>query len=436
MKKEIVVGMFLFFGLIIFGISIFLIKDIRLQKGYKLNLYFDNVGNLAERAWVRMRGVKIGRVEKICIEDNKAKVVVWINSGIKLYKGTRAKIASTGVLGVKYVEMLQGNMTDVYLKDGDTIYDTESIVSLDDAINEGINSLRKFGEMLGDLSKEENIGKRVSAIVANIDSLTKKLNNAVDEEQLRQTIQNFQTAGKDLSEFFTTTKDEIKTAVLELKNVSGKLNNIADNIQSTQTIAGVILSDKESGKKVAETISTLKEVTVKADKTLNRINMFTTYWDYRLRYDSDNKIARSDVGIEVYPKPTKFYYLSVNNISPEEQVSFEKVNALSLGIGGSFYDKFIIYGGLIRSYGGIGAKLFPLGYKSKLLELNTEIFNFEKSRQSPQIDIGVRVKFFKWLYFGVRTEDVAVDARFNTMLNLYFEDEDVAYLLGLIGLTR
>ncbi len=62
MKKEFVVGLFLFIGFIILGVIIFVIKDIKLQKGYRLNLYFDDIGNLAERAWVRMRGVKIGKV--------------------------------------------------------------------------------------------------------------------------------------------------------------------------------------------------------------------------------------------------------------------------------------------------------------------------------------------------------------------------------------
>ncbi|MCX7941437.1 MAG: MlaD family protein [Endomicrobia bacterium] len=436
MKKEIVVGLFLFVGLMIFGISIFIIKDIRLQKGYRLNLYFDDVGNLAERAWVRMRGVKIGRVERINIEDNKARVVVWIDGDVKLYKGSRAKISSTGVLGIKYVEMIQGKILEERLKDGDAIYETESIVSIDDAINEGINSLKKFGDLLSRLSKEEDLGVRIFSIINNIESLTKKIDSALNEQQLRQTVTNFEVAGKNLSEFLSNTKDDLKVATLELRQISEKLNEVVDNIRSTQTIAGVIISDKESGKKVAETLSTLKDVTMKADKTLNRINMFTTYWDYRLRYDNKAQLVRSDVGIEVYPKPSKYYYLSVNNISAEEQVSFEKVNALSLGIGGCFYDKFVFYGGLIRSYGGLGAKLFPLGYKSKLLEFNAEVFNFSKSRSSPQVDVGIKLKLLRWLYFGAKAEDVTTDNRFNTMLNLYFEDEDIAYLLGLIGLTR
>jgi hypothetical protein len=40
------------------------------------------------------------------------------------------------------------------------------------------------------------------------------------------------------------------------------------------------------------------------------------------------------------------------------------------------------------------------------------------------------------LYLGARYEDVAVSEVLNASLNVRFEDEDIAYLLGLIGLTR
>jgi len=436
MKKEFLVGLFLFLGLIVFGILVFVIKDIKLEKGYRLNIYFDDVGNLMERAWVRMRGVKIGRVEKIEIENNKAKVVVWIDDKVKLYKTAKAKISSTGVLGVKYIEIVQGEPSDEFLKDGDNVYNTESIVSIDDAISEGINSLKKFGDMLSGLTKGRDLGGKIDSIMSNLEGITEKINNSIDEEQLRQTIRNVQTAGENLSEFLNDTKNEVKSAVLTLKDVSEKLNQVVENVKSTQTIAGQIISDKESGKKVADTISSFKLVVEKADKTLNRINMFTTYWDYRFRYDTKNEISKSDVGIEIYPKDTKFYYLAVNNISSDEQVVSEKYNTLSIGIGGNFYDKITLYGGLIRSYGGFGVKFFPLGYKSKLLEIGAEAYNFSKSRSSPQVDLDLRLKLARWLYLGARYEDVAVSEVLNASLNVRFEDEDIAYLLGLIGLTR
>jgi phospholipid/cholesterol/gamma-HCH transport system substrate-binding protein len=435
MKKEFAVGLFLFIGLLIFGLSIFVIKDIRLQKGYRLNLYFDNIGNLAERAWVRMRGVNIGRVEKIDIAEDKAKVVVWIDSKIKLYKTAKAKITSTGVLGVKYVEIIQGEKTSEYFKDGDSIYNTESVVSIDDALSQGIESLKQFADLLSSLSKEKDLSKKLNDIFSNLDELSKKINNSVDEQQVKKTIQNIQVAGENLNTFLTDTKQDVKSAVLTLKNVSEKLDKIVDNISSTQTIVGQIVSDKESAEKFAQTMSSIKLVAEKADKTLNRINMFTTYWDYRFRYDTKNNVAKNDIGIEVYPRQTKFYYLAVNNISLEDEFSEEKNNTVSIGIGGTFYDKITVYGGLIRSYGGVGMRLFPLGYKSKLLEFGVETYNFSKSRSAPQVDLSAKLKLTRWLYIGTRCEDVATESKVNTMLNITFEDEDIAYLLGLIGLT-
>jgi len=435
MKKEFAVGLFLFIGLLIFGLSIFVIKDVRLQKGYRLNLYFDNIGNLAERAWVRMRGVNIGRVEKIDIAEDKAKVVVWIDSKIKLYKTTKAKITSTGVLGVKYVEIIQGEKTSEYFKDGDSIYNTESVVSIDDALSQGIESLKQFADLLSSLSKEKDLSKKLNDIFSNLDELSKKINNSVDEQQVKKTIQNIQVAGENLNTFLTDTKQDVKSAVLILKNVSEKLDKIVDNISSTQTIVGQIVSDKESAEKFAQTMSSIKLVAEKADKTLNRINMFTTYWDYRFRYDTKNNVAKNDIGIEVYPRQTKFYYLAVNNISLEDEFSEEKNNTVSIGIGGTFYDKITVYGGLIRSYGGVGMRLFPLGYKSKLLEFGVETYNFSKSRSTPQVDLSAKLKLTRWLYIGTRCEDVATESKVNTMLNITFEDEDIAYLLGLIGLT-
>ncbi len=438
MKKEFIVGMFIAAGLFMFGLSVLLIKDIRLQKGYKLNLYFNDVGNLMERAWVRMRGVKIGRVENILIEDNKAKVVIWINSKIKLYKGVKAKITSTGVLGVKYIEILQGNPEKGELKDGDDVYDTEEVVSIDDMLSTGSKSLQDFGEFLSKLSQDKSILQKIEEILTNIESVSKKLNYSINEQELKAAIKSLTIAGDNVSEFLKDTRTDVKDTILTLKNVSEKLDEIVENIKSTQTIAGQIVSDKESGKRVAETITYLKTVTEKADMTLNRINMFTTYWDYKTRYDTKNEKFKADIGIEIYPRDTKFYYLSVNNVSTanNESLNNEKINTVSIGIGGTFYERVSIYGGLIRSYPGVGIKLFPLGYKSKLLEFNLETYNFSNTRTSPQLDLGLKLQLLKWLYLGARYEDVGISKSLNAMINLNFEDKDVAYLLGLIGLTQ
>ncbi len=438
MKKEVIAGLFLLVGLVVFGLSILLIKDIKLQKGYRINLYFNDVGNLMERAWVRMRGVKIGRVEKILIEEDKAKVIIWVDTKSKLYKGLKARITSTGVLGVKYIEIIQGDPNKGEVVNGEDIYNTEEVVSIDDMLSTAAESLSNFGDFLSKISKEESISQKVEGILKNIEEFSKKLNYSINEQELKTAIKNLSTAGESINDFLEGTKSEVKNATLTLKDVATKLDEIIENIKSTQTVAGQIISDKESGKNVAQSISSLKTVLEKADMTLNRINMFTTYWDYKTRYDTKNNLFKGDVGIEIYPRDTKFYYLSVNNISTGEEnsLSGEKVNTFSIGIGGTFYKKISVYGGIIRSYAGVGLRLFPLGYKSKLLEFNVEAYNFSRARTSPQLDLGLKLKLLKWLYLGARYEDVSISKTINAMLSVNFEDKDVAYLLGLIGLTQ
>ncbi len=428
MKKEFLVGLFIFIGLCIIGMSVFLIKDIKLKKGYKLILYFDDVGNLMERAWVRMHGVKIGRVEKIFVKEDKACVVVWIDAEVKLYKNAKAKISSTGVLGVKYVEFVQPEEKTELLHDGDEIFNTESVVSIDEALSSGMDSVKKFADFLSSISGKD-LDKKFNKIVSNIENLTAEVNKAISAEQLKNTIETVRTAGDSINNFFATTKDDINTAVLTLKDVSKKLDEVVSNIKSTETVIGQVVFDKDTGKKVAETISSIKSVADKADKTLNRINLFTTYWDCNFRYDIKSSVSKNDIG--------KFYYLKINNLSTEEEYSgVEKCNTLSLGIGGTFYDRLTLYGGLIRSYGGIGVKFLPLGYNSKLLELGFEVYNLSSKGVTPQVDFDLKLKLLRWLYLGGRYENILNSQVLNTSLNVRFEDEDIAYLLGLIGLTR
>jgi hypothetical protein len=41
-----------------------------------------------------------------------------------------------------------------------------------------------------------------------------------------------------------------------------------------------------------------------------------------------------------------------------------------------------------------------------------------------------------WLWVGAQLEDAAVQRNFTVNANLNFRDEDLAFLLGLIGLAR
>lgn len=438
MKKELVVGVFFAVGLLAFIITVLVIKDVKMEKGYFLSIYFEDAGNLMEKAWVRTKGVKIGKVERIELENEKAKVVVWIKDFVKIHSDATAKITSTGVLGVKYVEIDPGSKDEPLLKNGGVISSSERVVSLDDMLSEGMTGIKDFTQFLRKISQKEDVGDKIGNIIANIERLSERLNEGIDETSIRNTIKYLETAGKDIKDILEPNKENIKESILSLKNVSTKIDKFSESFTSTETVLGQLAFDKESGQKVAQTFESLKVVTEQATRTLNRINFFQTYWDYKLRYDTKNLEYKNDIGLNVYPSDKKFYYLSVDNVSSSKQESscIEPSNTFSIGIGGRFFDSFIVYGGLIRSTGGFGVKIFPFGYKARLLEVGSEVYDFSKEKNMPRLDLSVKLEVMKWLYIGSRYEDVSDSQSLNTFMNISFKDEDIAYLLGLIGLSR
>jgi phospholipid/cholesterol/gamma-HCH transport system substrate-binding protein len=76
------------------------------KKGYTLQAAFDSVAGLDTKSAVRMAGVKIGLVEKVELEDSRAKVTMRIYPEVKIQHGTEAMIKTMGLLGEKYVEFV------------------------------------------------------------------------------------------------------------------------------------------------------------------------------------------------------------------------------------------------------------------------------------------------------------------------------------------
>ncbi|MCK4533790.1 MCE family protein, partial [bacterium] len=121
LSQETKVGLFVLAGGIILAVVVVFLGDIPLQKGYTINVLFDDIAGLPEKAPVKISGVEVGKVLKIKLVKNKACVEVWINSKIKIYSDTKARIISTGVIGTKYMEMTMGSVDELMLKDGDTV---------------------------------------------------------------------------------------------------------------------------------------------------------------------------------------------------------------------------------------------------------------------------------------------------------------------------
>jgi phospholipid/cholesterol/gamma-HCH transport system substrate-binding protein len=83
-----------------------------------------------------MAGVQIGQVADITLdkEQQVAVVAMKIEKGIKITDDVIASIKTAGLIGDKFIKLSPGG-SDLLLKDGDMITETESGVDLEELIS-------------------------------------------------------------------------------------------------------------------------------------------------------------------------------------------------------------------------------------------------------------------------------------------------------------
>ncbi len=134
MKKaniEIIVGIFVLLGLISMAyVSINLGKVDFFENGYyPIKAKFTSVTGLKTNTSIEISGVPIGKVTDIKLKDYQAEVTMLIKNGVEIQDDAIASIRSKGILGEKYISVSPG-ASDIILKPGDTLFDTEPSIEL------------------------------------------------------------------------------------------------------------------------------------------------------------------------------------------------------------------------------------------------------------------------------------------------------------------
>ena len=141
MKKasiETAVGVFVFIGILCVGyLTVKLGKMELLGKDYYfLQAQFQSVSGLKVGANVEMAGVPIGKVEAIALDpvNQNADVRLKIQGDVVVTDDTIASVKTAGLIGDKYIKLSPGG-SDIILKSGDSLIETESALDIEDLIS-------------------------------------------------------------------------------------------------------------------------------------------------------------------------------------------------------------------------------------------------------------------------------------------------------------
>ena len=72
------------------------------------------------------------------------------------------------------------------------------------------------------------------------------------------------------------------------------------------------------------------------------------------------------------------------------------------------------------------------------LELTAEAFDFSRTLPVAKVNanVGARVKLNNWAFIGAQMEDIYNTSNVNAYMKLEFRDDDIAYILGVVGLAK
>ncbi len=137
-NKEGAVGIFVLIGLLC--VAYLTVKLGRMEVfqsgGYELSARFTSINGLRKGADIEVAGVKVGRVSGIRLDPAHGLAVVTLRLDDTLIVADDAivSIKTSGLIGDKYINLDPGG-SDIKLKSGETISDTQSAVDLEELIS-------------------------------------------------------------------------------------------------------------------------------------------------------------------------------------------------------------------------------------------------------------------------------------------------------------
>ncbi|HAR37043.1 MAG TPA: hypothetical protein DCR87_09155 [Acidobacteria bacterium] len=433
MKREMKVGLFLsgfFLLLAVLILSVGDVQELFKKQGYRVYAVFDSALGLEKNAAVKMAGIKIGLVKGIALDGRRARVTMSIYPDYRIPHGSKATLASLGILGEKYVEIVPGREASYY--EPEEVMDSLPPISFDQLGTQ----LMSLGEDIKKVAASVNsvlqkdLGPNLRKTLENLASLTGEFDSLLKENRsslhqaLEDSGQTFSTINREVERVsgrLQETLNEIKGLVQEnrpgvqesLKKLDEALTGLQESLESLQTVLGRIeKGEGTAGKLVQET-----DLYDEAKETVDQIKRITT------------SVSALDFGGGVQGA----YYGSSELFkgSLYGRLWWKNRALLSAGfIHNPWEDKFVYSleagwrwrglvarGGLIESRFGAGLDWYLLNSR---LALSAEAFDFNRSPR-PQFRVYGRVYPVKNFYLLLGLDDFSLAERREIFFGLGLE---------------
>lgn len=242
-KMEMLIGVFVLAAVLAISgmILVFGGADNPFVSKFDVEIKFSHIGDLQTGAPVKLGGVRVGRISEIQLQDNGTiNVRATVNQDTPLRVDTKAQIATSGIVGDTFVELIVGKKDEKFPTDGTVVIDGTGQVGLNEILTQvsGIgDQVTSLVANINDIIGKDDFKNDIRSTVKNTADATKRAEELLSD--LKKTSENIYKASEDV---VSTTKvvnkmaNDVKEAVVSEKNIK-LINDTLKNVKVASTDA-------------------------------------------------------------------------------------------------------------------------------------------------------------------------------------------------------
>ena len=445
--------------------------------GYGVFAYLPDVTGVAPNSRVMISGVQVGVVDKIWLDEGKARVDVRMKPDFPLYVDAAIGKRATSFIGEYYIILTPGTVGRDQIPDGGQVMnliEETTLGTLQEQARDILTDVRAVTKSLAGTVGSDRGEQQIADTLANLATITEELAKAVKENRgdLRDAIHNVATITAQTQPELLAILKNVREATDDVKQLLGarqgadgqpgelrstieRVNRASDSLESLLEHADNVAARIDKGEgtigrltKDETLINEVEDVVANVSDFVAGLNRVQTIVGLRTDYNFLANSIKSYVELRLQPAEDSYYMVQIVNdprgLTSVEQVDVDTTNPaypphyretrvtttndfrFSFQFAkriGPFTGRF----GILESTGGIGLDVHLLDDR---FELRQDLFGFGEQLQ-PRWRVALSYEFLRklWLLGGV-DNILSGDRRdYFFGLQLRFNDTDLRSIL-------
>jgi len=403
-------------------------------------------------------------VEKVDLEDSRARVTLRINPEVQIKRGTEAMIKTMGLLGEKYVEFVPVKDKPQtapraggaeYYQGGERVHATVSPSDVDKLINQLSSISDDIKQVTASLSQVfgtergvrsmEDILNDLRQTTANIKDFSYSLKSDGTELVLRlnELVASLNGVVGDNRDNLKMTMENVREASKSAELALASIETAARKIERGEGTIGKLVNDDSMYNNIDSAAKGISDYTARAERLKTIIGFREEYMFPK---------GKGYATLELKPRPDQYYILeitsdpyanysrTVTTTTPGSTTVYETYEdklKFSLEFA-KRWGNLALRLGLIESTGGIGGDYYVFDDRIKF---SVDAWNFnskEPDNDHAHVKATANYSLNKLLFVNAGVDNALNSKRATAFLGLgiRFDDEDLKYLMGSIPIPK